>query len=284
MVSLYSYADFIYPFNECSFVCADKNMVKFRPEVHCPHIGPSGGDMCSKCTFYLDGISYTPSAFLSCTRLHQRCWRLSVLINTCGAKRKLLCQWHEWVVSQHRGPAVWSKLGGYCTNYCCICGSLSNWLSGITSLTFWLVLGSNDDVVCFFIPHFKSRGVHTFSGISWIFQAFTWAQTKYCRMWGFNIQVSVFGVPRLLITQYSRFDQRNLHDHWPYGPKFYIERSIFHMIGPTTTALFDRVRRCMVPQSNVTVSRTLLSHWRIFLNFLHLAPVLFQFYHWSSQC
>ena len=215
MVSLYSYADFIYPFNECSFVCADKNMVKFRPEVHCPHIGPSGGDMCSKCTFYLDGISYTPSAFLSCTRLHQRCWRLSVLINTCGAKRKLLCQWHEWVVSQHRGPAVWSKLGGYCTNYCCICGSLSNWLSGITSLTFWLVLGSNDDVVCFFIPHFKSRGVHTFSGISWIFQAFTWAQTKYCHMWGFNIQVSVFG---LLITQYSRFDQRNLHDHCTWLP------------------------------------------------------------------
>ncbi|KAF9067972.1 hypothetical protein BDP27DRAFT_1267003 [Rhodocollybia butyracea] len=23
-----------------------KNMVKFRPEVHCPHIGPTGGDMC----------------------------------------------------------------------------------------------------------------------------------------------------------------------------------------------------------------------------------------------
>jgi hypothetical protein len=92
LVSLYSYADFIYPFSECSFVCVDKNMVKFRPEVHCPHIGPSGGDMCSKRTFYLDCISYTPSAFLSCTRLHQCCRRLSVLINTGGAKRKLLCK------------------------------------------------------------------------------------------------------------------------------------------------------------------------------------------------
>jgi hypothetical protein len=23
-----------------------KNMVQFRPQVHCPHIGPTGGDMC----------------------------------------------------------------------------------------------------------------------------------------------------------------------------------------------------------------------------------------------
>ncbi|KAE9411122.1 hypothetical protein BT96DRAFT_802077, partial [Gymnopus androsaceus JB14] len=28
----------------CRYV--HKNMVKYRPEVHCPHIGPTGGDMC----------------------------------------------------------------------------------------------------------------------------------------------------------------------------------------------------------------------------------------------
>lgn len=35
---------------------ADKNMVKYRPDVHCPHIGPSGGDMCSEVTllFWVD--------------------------------------------------------------------------------------------------------------------------------------------------------------------------------------------------------------------------------------
>lgn len=23
-------------------------MVKYRPDIHCPHVGPSGGDYCSK--------------------------------------------------------------------------------------------------------------------------------------------------------------------------------------------------------------------------------------------
>lgn len=26
-----------------------RNMVPIRPNIHCAHIGPSGGDMCSKC-------------------------------------------------------------------------------------------------------------------------------------------------------------------------------------------------------------------------------------------
>ena len=85
MVSLYSYADLIYPFIECSFVCIDKNMVKFRPEVHCPHIGPSGGDMCGMWSFYLDGTSYTTihvpqlhaitSMLSKAFRSHRHWWR-----------------------------------------------------------------------------------------------------------------------------------------------------------------------------------------------------------------
>jgi len=37
----------IHSMSACWFTYVGKNVVRFRPDVHCPSIGPSGGDMCS---------------------------------------------------------------------------------------------------------------------------------------------------------------------------------------------------------------------------------------------
>jgi hypothetical protein len=42
-------------------------MIKFRPEVHCPHIGPSGGGMCVDDQSYVDRVTqkyFTNSPFI----------------------------------------------------------------------------------------------------------------------------------------------------------------------------------------------------------------------------